>query len=161
MRRLARFDTPRGRQNVHHYVDEWLDYSHVEVASDAVRDGQMGPRMVQETEAFVEHVLYDQNGDIGDLLTSRSTMLDRSLSAFYGFGDVQSEQLVSVERPAHWGVGLLAQGVGARIALAPRFVLADASRNAYLRATAVSDHAASASGHSADRAAEAWDHDDP
>lgn len=103
-------DTPRGRKNVQRYADEWLNYSKVSIDSDAARSGNIGPHMVKETEAFLDAVLHENEGGIDDLLTAPYTMLDLSLSRFYGYGEVDNGKFVSVQRPAEWGVGLLAQG---------------------------------------------------
>ncbi len=72
--------------------------------SPAVRDS-----MQRETDAFISHVVFDQRGGWADLLTAPVTFVDQTLAAYYGFGLAGFEPTL-VERPAGWGVGLLAQG---------------------------------------------------
>ena len=66
--------------------------------------------MVYETQAFVEEVLYEEDGGVDELLTANYTMLNEQLASYYGYGQGESGSYARVERPADWGVGLLAQG---------------------------------------------------
>ena len=111
---LARklLDTSRGRQTVHRFVDEWLDYSRVGGGSkEGVSEfAAASEPMVLETEAFLDEVLYQQEGGVDDLLTAPYTMLNDTLSEYYGYGQVTGSEFARVARPDDWGVGLLAQG---------------------------------------------------
>jgi hypothetical protein len=71
--------------------------------SDAVRTS-----MIQEVNDFVSHVVFEERGGLAELLTSPVTFVDRNLRDFYGFGT--GDSAAPAERPAGWGVGVLAQG---------------------------------------------------
>src|SRR5690606_21844414 len=73
------------------------------------------PSMVKETRFFLD-TIFVTGGTVHDLMTANFTALDHTLSTFYGYGNVQpsdgaeSEGFVQVERPAEYGMGILAQG---------------------------------------------------
>jgi len=108
----ALLDTPEGRQNVHRFINEWIDYERIRGTSkDGVGDFvEASEHMVYETQAFVEEVLYEEDGGVDELLTANYTMLNEQLASYYGYGQGESGSYARVERPADWGVGLLAQG---------------------------------------------------
>ncbi|MFP6687487.1 MAG: DUF1588 domain-containing protein, partial [Polyangiaceae bacterium] len=108
----ALLETKRGRKNVHRFMDEWIEYKHIR---GKTRDGvenfsSVSAHMVKETEAFVEQVLYAEDGGIDDLLTAPYTMLNAELATYYGYGKATGDEWAKVSRPDSWGVGLLAQG---------------------------------------------------
>jgi hypothetical protein len=69
--------------------------------SNDVRDA-----MRAETEAFIDHVVFEDGGGMTELLTSPVSYVPDVLAAYYGWGGGG----VAATRPAGWGVGLLAQG---------------------------------------------------
>lgn len=100
-----------GRQSVHRFFEDWIDYPEVALKTrpntpefDAVRVA-----LVEETRRFVEMVILEDEGDVQSLLLADYTSLDAELAAYYGWGDVSGEAEI-VPRPEEWGVGLLAQG---------------------------------------------------
>ncbi|MCY0989654.1 DUF1588 domain-containing protein [Nannocystis sp. ILAH1] len=107
----ALLSTPRGKDVLHLFFRQWAKYPQVEskVKLDVVGFDDIRMRMIDETKRFVDEVVFAQDGDVRALLTAPFTVLDATLSQFYGFGQVAGDSAV-VERPADWGVGLLAQG---------------------------------------------------
>jgi hypothetical protein len=103
--------TPRGKDVLHLFFRQWAKYPQVEskVKLDVATFDDLRVRMIDETRRFVDEVVFVQGGDVRALLTAPITVLDATLSQFYGFGQVAGDPAV-VERPADWGVGLLAQG---------------------------------------------------
>ncbi|PCC73020.1 Protein of unknown function [Nannocystis exedens] len=107
----ALLSTPRGKDVLHLFFRQWAKYPQVEskVKIDVATFDDIRMRMIDETRRFVDEVVFAQEGDVRALLTAPITVLDATLSQFYGFGQVAGDSAV-VERPADWGVGLLAQG---------------------------------------------------
>jgi hypothetical protein len=66
--------------------------------------------MGRETSAFIDHVVFDQGGDMTDLLTSPVSVVEPTLAAYYGWTGVGGAEGGATMRPDGWGVGLLAQG---------------------------------------------------
>jgi len=101
--------TPRGREMVQQFVDEWIRYSSIRSkAREDVEDfASISELLIDETRAFVEEVLYTRDGSLGDLLTADYTVASAELQEFYGWDGASGEV---VPRPDDWGVGLLAQG---------------------------------------------------
>ncbi len=62
--------------------------------------------MRAETEAFLDHVVFEEGGGVAELLTSPVSYVPDVLAAYYGWGGGGA----GATRPAGWGVGLLAQG---------------------------------------------------
>ncbi|MCR9163846.1 MAG: DUF1588 domain-containing protein [Nannocystaceae bacterium] len=103
--------TEAGRQSVHRFFEDWIDYPEVALKTrpdtpefDAVRSA-----LAQETRRFIDTVILEDEGDVQSLLLADYTSLDAELAAYYGWGEVSGEPEV-VPRPEAWGVGLLAQG---------------------------------------------------
>ncbi|WAS95871.1 DUF1592 domain-containing protein [Nannocystis punicea] len=107
----ALLSTSRGEDVLHLFFRQWAKYPQVEskvkIGVDGFDDLRM--RMIDETRRFIDEVVFAQDGDVRALLTASFTVLDAALSQFYGFGQVAGDSAV-VERPADWGIGLLAQG---------------------------------------------------
>lgn len=103
--------TEAGRESVHRFFEDWIDYPEVVFATrpetpefDGVRSA-----LVEETRRFIETVVLDDEGDVQSLLLADYTSLDAVLASYYGWGQVGEEPAI-VPRPETWGVGLLAQG---------------------------------------------------
>ncbi|MDC0721067.1 DUF1588 domain-containing protein [Nannocystis bainbridge] len=103
--------TARGKGVLHLFFRQWAKYPQVEskVKIDIAGFDGIRMRMIDETRRFVDEVVFAQDGDVRALLTASFTVLDATLSQFYGFGQIAGESVV-VERPDDWGIGLLAQG---------------------------------------------------
>lgn len=103
--------TELGRQQFRQFFREWLAYERVlgQARDNVPSFASVQQSMVEETRRFIDDVTLTNGGSVRDLLTAPVTFLDSTLAAFYGFGSAGAE-LARVERPAQWGVGLLAQG---------------------------------------------------
>ncbi len=100
-----------GREGVHRFFEDWIDYPEVALKTrpDTPEfDGVRGA-LVQETRRFIETVILEDEGDVASLLLADYTSLDPELAAYYGWGSGSAEGEI-VPRPEDWGVGLLAQG---------------------------------------------------
>lgn len=107
--------TPRGLDVMRLFFEEWLNYRDVlTVARAETPDNfeQMRPKMVRETERFLETLLLEKNGKLGELLTANYTIADQDLAAYYGFsggtGDILQGGGDEVSRT--FGLGVFAQG---------------------------------------------------
>jgi len=101
--------TARGQEIVHQFFREWIGYRQVE--AETRNDQQfesLRTAMAEETKRFIEQVVYEEDGDVRDLLLADYTVLNQQLASYYGFGSASGDYQV-VQRPAEWGVGILAQ----------------------------------------------------
>ena len=103
--------TEAGRESVHRFFEDWIDYPEVALKTrpDTPEFDGVRSALVDETRRFIETVILDDEGDVQLLLLADYTSLDPALASYYGWGDVSGEAEV-VPRPDDWGVGLLAQG---------------------------------------------------
>lgn len=102
--------TDRGQAALRQFFREWLAYERV-LGSN--KDGlpefrEIQQSQVAETRQFIDEVVQG-GGGVKDLLTAKFTFVDAQLASFYGFG-ASSGPLTKVDRPAHYGAGILAQG---------------------------------------------------
>jgi hypothetical protein len=65
--------------------------------------------LAEETSRLFADVVFGSKGKPGDLLTANYTFVDAGLGTYYGFG-ATGGGFARVQRPAGWGVGILAQG---------------------------------------------------
>lgn len=107
--------SPRGFDVMRQFFEEWLNYRDVLTVSRAETPDnfeQMRSKMVRETERFLEVLLLENNGKLGDLLTANYTVADQDLANYYGFsggtGDILQDGGAQVERT--FGLGVFAQG---------------------------------------------------
>ncbi len=103
--------TDRGRETLRQFFREWAGYEKVlGTTKDAVTNfAQVQTSMVQETQRFIDEVVFASGGSVKDLLTAKYTFVDTTLAPFYGFG-ATTAGFTRADRPANWGMGLLAQG---------------------------------------------------
>jgi len=102
---------PALRQRLQEFHSQWLELS---TLPNAERDPGLYPgfneqvkaSMVAEFEAFVDAVVFEQRGDVVDLLTYDRSQVDATLADYYGYGDGSGETV----KPEGWGVGLLSLG---------------------------------------------------
>lgn len=107
--------TPRGSEVVRQFFEEWLSYRDVLTVSRSRTPDNfeaMRPKMVKETESFIDALVFDKGGLLTDLLTADFTVADQELAAYYGFsggsGDLGNGSAAEVTRD--WGLGVFAQG---------------------------------------------------
>ncbi len=103
--------TEAGRESVHRFFEDWIDYPEValETRPDTPEFDGVRTALALETRRFIETVILEDEGDVQSLLLADYTSLDAELAAYYGWGNVSGEAEI-VPRPEEWGVGLLAQG---------------------------------------------------
>ncbi len=104
-------DTEAGKEALQHFFEGYLGYTsavskqkpNVEGFDTAKAD------MIDETRAFIDNVVFQNNGGLRELLTAPTTNPSSALASYYGFPAPASD-FASVQRPAGQGVGVLAQG---------------------------------------------------
>jgi len=104
---------PRRLEPMSSFFFQWLQYGKVRGQSrvkEPTFAESISLKMLDETNLFLNTVVYGDNGGVRQLMTANYTALDPALSTFYGFGDVTEGGFARVERPANQGVGILAQG---------------------------------------------------
>ncbi|MFO0750489.1 MAG: DUF1592 domain-containing protein [Myxococcota bacterium] len=116
---------PRAHDAVAHFHDQWLELVKL---PDTYKDQALYPefsdelkvKLLAETRRFIDHVVFDGEGDLGTLLSADYSFLDPELMAHYGLADVSTDagaadaapegELVKTALPADQRAGLLTQG---------------------------------------------------
>jgi hypothetical protein len=102
--------TPNGKESVRELFREWSGYALVKARTKTnPAFAGIADEMTNETQQFIDDVLFTHSGTLSALLTAPYTFMNAKLATFYGYG-AQSADLARVDRPANWGIGLLAQG---------------------------------------------------
>jgi hypothetical protein len=102
--------TANGKEAVRELFREWSGYALVKARTKTnTAFTGMADDMTSETQQFIDDVVFTHNGTLSDLLTAPYTFLDAKLATYYGYG-AQSAAFARADRPANWGIGLLAQG---------------------------------------------------
>jgi hypothetical protein len=96
------------------FAEQWLGLSPLEnLKKDATAFPAFSPEVQkalgEETQRFLSTVLFDERGKLSDLLLAPYTLVDATLSRYYGFGQGAPGTFTRAARPAGWGVGLLSQ----------------------------------------------------
>lgn len=101
--------TAGGREQLHRFFEAVLGYGAVSSLDKTNIPEFVGLRdeMRDETRRFIEAVVIDGGGGLGDLLTNNSTYPSTELAAFYGLPAPASDG-AAVQRTD--GIGVLAQG---------------------------------------------------
>jgi hypothetical protein len=104
---------PRARAMVGEFHAQWLKLPALATISkdEAVYPGfdALRPALDEETRAFVEHVIFDDDGDLRTLLTAPYTFVNADLAALYGVSSPGGTSLERVDLPAGQRAGLLTQ----------------------------------------------------
>ena len=103
---------PKARAVVRSFHEQWLGLGSLEaVNKDATLypsfDDSVKASMREETARFVEHVVFDADGDLATLLTADYSFVDSNLAPFYGVNASGGFERVSLD-PAQ-RAGLLTQ----------------------------------------------------
>ncbi|HEX3850433.1 MAG TPA: DUF1588 domain-containing protein, partial [Polyangiaceae bacterium] len=102
--------TANGKEAVRELFREWSGYALVKARTKTnTAFTGMSDDMTSETQQFIDDVVFTHNGTLSDLLTAPYTFLSAKLATYYGYG-APSADFARVDRPASWGIGLLAQG---------------------------------------------------
>lgn len=109
-------EDPRARDVTKHFFEQFLGYEKLSVVD---KDPELFPewsvelslRQKDETDAFVEHVVFDDDATLQTLLTADYTFVDADLASFY---DIQTDEagadLVQVTPQGREVAGILSQG---------------------------------------------------
>lgn len=106
---------PRARDVVRDFHGQWLQLAHVEELEkdlDAFPDfdPELRPLLRAEAEAFLDHVIWDGQGDLDTMYLAPYTFLNGPLAAFYGLEGPTGDKFEKFELPADRGSGFLTQG---------------------------------------------------
>jgi hypothetical protein len=107
-------DDPRARRGLRAWLDDWLGLDTVpSLAKDPTLfehwgDG-VGLAAREQTLATFEWLVFEAEGDVRDVMTTRTAVLDRSLAALYGVPAPTPEGFARTELPAGPRAGLLGQ----------------------------------------------------
>jgi hypothetical protein len=82
-------DDPRARRMVSHFYEQWLGYHELDfVDKDTAMFAGWTPEIAQrqraEAEAFLDHVMFDDDATLQTLLTAPYTFADAELASWYG-----------------------------------------------------------------------------
>ena len=97
------------------FSEQWLGLSglsNLKKDSMAFPDynNQVQDALGEETRQFVSAVVLEDKGTVDKLFTAPYTVVNPLLAKFYGFPAGTGTDFARVNRPADWGIGLLAQG---------------------------------------------------
>jgi hypothetical protein len=106
---------PAFREVFNRFAEQWLGLSGLSnLKKDAMDfpdyNDQVQDALGEETRRFFGAVLLEDKGTVGKLFTAPFTVVNPLLAKFYGFPAPAGTDYARVDRPADWGVGLLAQG---------------------------------------------------
>ncbi|MFO7567887.1 MAG: DUF1592 domain-containing protein [Enhygromyxa sp.] len=102
----------RARDAFLHFHEQWFDLARVDRVSKLPEDNfDEGLRAAAKEEArrFVEHVIFDEQGTLGDLLTSNRTFVNDRLAAVYGVMPPEPGAWVEVELDPAQRAGFMTQ----------------------------------------------------
>lgn len=86
-------DTPRAREAVKNFHRQWLHLDEIEpIILASGKDPDIYPEFYDglpflwrsETEAFIDHAVFEENGNVEFLFTAPYTMMNEELAEFYG-----------------------------------------------------------------------------
>ena len=103
---------PRAKDAFLHFHEQWFDLGRVDKVSKLPEDNwddALRAAAKQETLSFVEHVIFDEQGTLGDLLTSNRTFVNDRLAAIYGVMAPPPDTWVEVELDPTQRAGFMTQ----------------------------------------------------
>jgi hypothetical protein len=106
---------PRARSVVREFHAQWLGLHRIdELAKDSERypafDPSIRPHLRAEVDAFLDHVVWEAEGDLKTLFTAPYTFVDAPLAAYYGLPAPGGGGMAKVNLPSGRGAGVLSQG---------------------------------------------------
>lgn len=107
-------DDPRTKDVAHFFHDTWLGINGID---NTPRDTTWFPTYTpslagmfrQETEQYLDYVIWQGKGDLASLYTAPVTFLNGALSTFYGFGNVTGDAFQMVATDGKQRAGILTQ----------------------------------------------------
>jgi hypothetical protein len=109
-------DDPRARDAVAMFHQQWLDYDRIgNVGKDSTLfpewSSAIGDLMKEEMRGFIDHVVFDGEGDLKTLLTAPYTYASEDLAKFYGAsGGGKDGALGRVDFDPNQHAGILSMG---------------------------------------------------
>jgi len=102
--------TKAGEDTVLRFFKIWLKLDKVKENTkiEVNNFSQLAEQMTQEALMTIKKVIIDENGSVGDLLTSQTTFINQNLSDHYGWNASPGEKWVEVQREN--GLGYLTSG---------------------------------------------------
>ncbi len=106
---------PRAREAVREFHDQWLKLKHIdEVQKDPDQYPDFDPAVLallrSEAETFIDHVIWDGEGDLNTLLQAPYTFMNADLAKYYDVEGPVSEAFEKVELGPEKASGFLTQG---------------------------------------------------
>ncbi|HVY26220.1 MAG TPA: DUF1592 domain-containing protein [Polyangiaceae bacterium] len=106
---------PRAREMTGHFHEAWL---HLDRYATLEKDTQIFSAFTpeipalfaEETRQFLDHWLWDGEGDVASLFTAPYTFMNQKLAAYYGVTGPSSDAFARVELAPEQRQGLLGQG---------------------------------------------------
>jgi hypothetical protein len=95
---------PRARRGVRAFSDDWLELDGLtELSKDPSAftyfSPGLGPQAREETLAVIEHLAFDVDADFRELLTTRTTFVNRRLAALYGVPSMAVDGFAQITLP--------------------------------------------------------------
>lgn len=108
-------DEPRAREATGDFHQQWLHYDRIaSVGKDAALfpgwSPSMGQLMRAETSAFIDHVVFEDGGDLHALLTAPYSFMNKDLAAFYGVSGPAGDAFERVDLDPTQRAGILTTG---------------------------------------------------
>jgi hypothetical protein len=107
-------DDPRTKDVLHFFHDTWLGIAGIDGTQKDLTwfktyDPSLATLFRQETEQFMDYVVFKGNGDLASMFSAPFTFLNAKLSKFYGFGNVSGDAFQMVNTDGKQRGGLLSQ----------------------------------------------------
>ncbi len=108
-------DEPRARDATGDFHQQWLHYDRIaSVGKDAKLFPSWSPAVGQlmraETSAFIDHVVFEDGGDLHALLTAPYSFMNKDLAAFYGVPGPAGDSFERVDLDPTQRAGILTTG---------------------------------------------------
>ncbi len=107
-------DDNRSRNMIRYFFDAYLPISGLsQLERDSVEfpsyNSLVGSLMREETQTFLEHIIFDGPGDWQSALTAPYSFMNETLAEFYGINGVYGDQFQQVDLNTNERLGLLTQ----------------------------------------------------
>lgn len=108
-------DDPKAREMVQHFHDQWLGIQRLDVIDKDPTafpewNATINALQQEQARAFVDHVVFESDGTLSELLTADYSFADPTLASFYGWDAPGGDSMQQVT-PSHGQVsGVLSMG---------------------------------------------------